>query len=185
MITATYSGSAGFGPSSGTVTQRLDNASVLTFTAPNLFQYCNPGSITIPLGGVASPIAGAPKPYQSKIFTNGLPGQTRWILRQWWRTQPERLLISFRAQARSVRFPDLIWYLMTPPRVRWGVCCLPVRSSQPAPAPQILIQPRHRLAFSTQHRRRRYTGSVQRHCQSGNLEFMGKYLDQWRHWNDQ
>ncbi|MFN2608074.1 MAG: Ig-like domain repeat protein [Acidimicrobiales bacterium] len=64
VITAEYSGSGAVGASSGTVNQRVDNATVVTATT-----YCNTGSIT---GG--NP--GAATPYPSNIFVTGFPATT-------------------------------------------------------------------------------------------------------------
>lgn len=48
-IRATYSGASGFLTSSGTVTQRVDNVTVVTGNT-----YCNPGVVTVPSVGPAS-----------------------------------------------------------------------------------------------------------------------------------
>ena len=62
LIRATYSGATGFLTSTGTVSQRVDNATTVT---GNL--YCNTGAITIPNAGSASP-------YPSNIRVTGLAG---------------------------------------------------------------------------------------------------------------
>ncbi|MFK4835114.1 Ig-like domain repeat protein [Microbacterium sp. ZW T2_14] len=59
-ITATYSGAPGFLTSNGSVSQRVDNATVVTGTT-----YCNPGAFAIPSNGTASP-------YPSNITVSGL-----------------------------------------------------------------------------------------------------------------
>ena len=62
LIRATYSGATGFLTSTGTVSQRVDNATTVT---GNL--YCNTGTITVPNAGSASP-------YPSNIKVSGLGG---------------------------------------------------------------------------------------------------------------
>ncbi|WP_345802251.1 Ig-like domain repeat protein [Microbacterium sp. AZCO] len=59
-IVATYSGSPGFLTSNGTVTQRVDNPTVVTGNT-----YCNTGALTVP-------DAGATSPYPSNITVSGL-----------------------------------------------------------------------------------------------------------------
>ncbi|MGQ0618250.1 MAG: beta strand repeat-containing protein [Acidimicrobiia bacterium] len=65
LITASYGGTAAFGPSSGSVTQTVDNNTVVTGTT-----FCNTGAITLS----ASAIPGAP--YPSRVFVTGLPTST-------------------------------------------------------------------------------------------------------------
>jgi len=62
VITATYNGNASFATSNGSITQVVNNHTVITGN-----QYCNPGAITIPLSGSASP-------YPSNIFLTGVSG---------------------------------------------------------------------------------------------------------------
>lgn len=62
-IRATYSGITGYLTSNGSVTQRVDNATVVTDTT-----FCNPGAIVGPNQGQAVP-------YPSNIFVTGLSGQ--------------------------------------------------------------------------------------------------------------
>jgi uncharacterized repeat protein (TIGR01451 family) len=62
VITATYNGTASFATSSGSVNQRVDNATVHTGNT-----YCNPGAITTPV------TLGAATPYPSNIFVTGAP----------------------------------------------------------------------------------------------------------------
>ena len=62
LIRATYSGATGFLTSTGTVSQRVDNATTVT---GNL--YCNTGAITVPNAGAATP-------YPSNIRVSGLSG---------------------------------------------------------------------------------------------------------------
>ena len=64
-IQAVYSGSTGFLTSNDNLSQRVDNATVVTGTT-----YCNTGAITGP--GTS---AGSATPYPSNIFVTGLPGQ--------------------------------------------------------------------------------------------------------------
>ncbi|WP_243075338.1 S-layer family protein [Microbacterium sp. SS28] len=59
-ILATYSGSTGFLTSNGSVSQRVDNATVVTGST-----YCNTGPLTTPLAGPAVP-------YPSNITVSGL-----------------------------------------------------------------------------------------------------------------
>lgn len=59
-IVGTYSGSAGFLTSNGSVSQRVDNPTVVTGAT-----YCNPGSLTVPDSGSALP-------YPSNITVSGL-----------------------------------------------------------------------------------------------------------------
>ena len=61
-IVATYSGTAGFLTSNGSVTQRVDNQTVVTGST-----YCNPGPLTIPGNGPSVP-------YPSNITVSGLTG---------------------------------------------------------------------------------------------------------------
>lgn len=63
LIRATYGGASGFSTSNGTVTQRVDNPTVVT---GNVF--CNAGPITIPTSGASSP-------YPSNITVSGLSGE--------------------------------------------------------------------------------------------------------------
>lgn len=61
-IRATYGGATGFLTSNGTVSQRVDNATVVTGTT-----FCNPGPIT-------PPALGAAQPYPSHVTVSGLSG---------------------------------------------------------------------------------------------------------------
>lgn len=61
-IVATYSGSPGFLTSNGSVSQRVDNATVVTGST-----FCNPGPLTIPGNGPSVP-------YPSNITVSGLAG---------------------------------------------------------------------------------------------------------------
>ena len=61
LISATYSGASGFLTSSGSVSQRVDNATVVSGNT-----FCNTGPLTVPLQGTASP-------YPSNIKVAGLP----------------------------------------------------------------------------------------------------------------
>lgn len=70
LIRATYSGATGFLTSNGTVTQRVDNATVVT---GNVF--CNAGPITIPTSGASSP-------YPSNITVSGLSGEVTKVTAQ-------------------------------------------------------------------------------------------------------
>lgn len=63
LIRATYSGVPGYLTSNGTITQRVDNATVVTDTT-----FCNAGPISVPDSGTATP-------YPSNIFVTGLTGQ--------------------------------------------------------------------------------------------------------------
>ncbi|HET9648625.1 MAG TPA: Ig-like domain-containing protein, partial [Microlunatus sp.] len=65
LIQATYSGATGFLGSNGTLSQRVDNATVVTDHT-----YCNNGPITGP-----GTLKGAASPYPSNIFVAGLDGQ--------------------------------------------------------------------------------------------------------------
>ncbi len=69
-IRATYSGTTGFLTSNGTVTQRVDNATVVTGNT-----FCNTGSITVPALGTSSP-------YPSNITVSGLSGQVTKVTAQ-------------------------------------------------------------------------------------------------------
>ncbi|MEP7270580.1 MAG: Ig-like domain repeat protein [Acidobacteriota bacterium] len=62
-ITATYSGTATLGASSGSVTHVVNNQTVVTGN-----QFCNPGGISIPAAGAGSP-------YPSNIFVSGIGTQ--------------------------------------------------------------------------------------------------------------
>ncbi|TDN93246.1 Ig-like domain-containing protein [Microbacterium sp. BK668] len=62
LVTATYSGSTGFLTSNGSLSQRVDNATVVTGNT-----FCNPGAVTVPG-------AGAAVPYPSNITVSGLAG---------------------------------------------------------------------------------------------------------------
>jgi subtilisin-like proprotein convertase family protein len=62
VITGTYSGTASFAPSDGSVNQRVDNVIVVSGTT-----YCNPGAITVTDSTTATP-------YPSNIFVNGFAG---------------------------------------------------------------------------------------------------------------
>jgi hypothetical protein len=62
-VTAAYNGTINFQPSSGFITQTVNNHTVVTGN-----QYCNQGAITIPS------TAGAATPYPSNIFVTGLSG---------------------------------------------------------------------------------------------------------------
>jgi subtilisin-like proprotein convertase family protein len=62
LITATYSGSTGFLTSTGSLSQRVDNQTVVTGQT-----YCNTGVVTVPSDGPASP-------YPSNITVTGLTG---------------------------------------------------------------------------------------------------------------
>lgn len=70
-ITAAYGGSPGaFNLSSGSVTQTVDNQTVVTGNT-----FCNPGGITIPATGTGSDNPASPAaPYPSRIFVSGLAG---------------------------------------------------------------------------------------------------------------
>lgn len=61
-ILATYTGSTGFLGSNGSVSQRVDNTTVVTGNT-----FCNPGTLTVPQ-------AGASTPYPSNITVSGLAG---------------------------------------------------------------------------------------------------------------
>ena len=63
LIRATYSGATGFLTSNGTMSQRVDNATVVSDNT-----FCNPGKITIPDKGTSTP-------YPSNVFVSGLSGQ--------------------------------------------------------------------------------------------------------------
>lgn len=65
LIRATYSGATGFLTSNGTVSQRVDNTTVVTGTT-----FCNTGTITGPAAA-----AGTASPYPSNVFVSGLSGQ--------------------------------------------------------------------------------------------------------------
>lgn len=60
-IRAEYGGATGFSSSNGTVSQRVDNATVV-----NGSTFCNPGALTVPQSGTATP-------YPSNITVSGLP----------------------------------------------------------------------------------------------------------------
>ena len=60
-IRAEYSGAPGFSSSNATVSQRVDNTTVVTGST-----FCNPGTITVPPAGPAVP-------YPSNITVSGLP----------------------------------------------------------------------------------------------------------------
>ncbi len=62
-IRATYSGATGFLSSNGTVSQRVDNATVVTGNT-----FCNTGILTVPALGAA-------QPYPSNIMVSGQAGQ--------------------------------------------------------------------------------------------------------------
>ena len=62
QIAATYSGATGFLTSNGSVTQRVDNATVV-----NGNNFCNTGQLTVPALGAA-------QPYPSNITVSGLSG---------------------------------------------------------------------------------------------------------------
>ena len=70
LIRATYSGASGFLGSNGTVTQRVDNPTVVTGNT-----FCNAGPITIPGVGAASP-------YPSNITVSGLSGEVSKVTAQ-------------------------------------------------------------------------------------------------------
>ncbi len=70
LIRATYSGATGFLTSNGTVSQRVDNATVVTDTT-----FCNTGTIT-------GPDRGAATPYPSNIFVTGLSGRVTKVTAQ-------------------------------------------------------------------------------------------------------
>jgi hypothetical protein len=67
LIRGTYSGATGFLTSNGTVSQRVDNATVVTDQT-----YCNPGAIAGP--GSVTAFTGPATPYPSNIFVSGLSG---------------------------------------------------------------------------------------------------------------
>ena len=61
-ILATYTGSTGFLGSNGSVSQRVDNTTVVTGNT-----FCNPGALTVPQEGASAP-------YPSNITVSGLAG---------------------------------------------------------------------------------------------------------------
>ncbi|MGU3643928.1 Ig-like domain repeat protein [Microbacterium sp. C23T] len=61
-ILATYAGSTGFLGSNGSVSQRVDNTTVVTGNT-----FCNPGALTVPQQGASAP-------YPSNITVSGLAG---------------------------------------------------------------------------------------------------------------
>ncbi|MFB7885714.1 Ig-like domain repeat protein [Microbacterium sp. NPDC056057] len=61
-IVATYAGSTGFLGSNGSVSQRVDNTTVVTGNT-----FCNPGALTVPQEGASAP-------YPSNITVSGLAG---------------------------------------------------------------------------------------------------------------
>ncbi len=63
LIRATYSGAPGLVTSNATVSQRVDNATVVTGNT-----FCNTGAVTVPSQGTATP-------YPSNISVSGLTGQ--------------------------------------------------------------------------------------------------------------
>ena len=73
-ITATYTGTANFGVSSGTRTQVVNRDTTVPTINGNVYTYCNAGGITVPAGGVNSPLAGPSNPYPSNMLIAGLPG---------------------------------------------------------------------------------------------------------------
>jgi len=63
VITGTYNGTVNYQPSTGMVSQMVNNHTVVTGN-----QFCNPGTITVPS------TAGAATPYPSNIFVSGFSG---------------------------------------------------------------------------------------------------------------
>jgi len=70
-IQAQYNGDANFGPSNGSLTQVVNNHTVITGS-----NYCNTGSIT--LNNPPATVANA-TPYPSEVFVAGLPGTTKHV----------------------------------------------------------------------------------------------------------
>ena len=70
LIRASFSGATGYLTSNGTLSQRVDNVTVVTDTT-----FCNTGTITTPERGAATP-------YPSNIFVTGLTGQVTKVTAQ-------------------------------------------------------------------------------------------------------
>ncbi|HLK63201.1 MAG TPA: Ig-like domain repeat protein [Bryobacteraceae bacterium] len=73
-IIAEYSGTNSgtiFGPSTGTINQRIDNVTGVPTISGPVYTYCNTGTITFPGGSAAQ---GPASPYPSNIFVSSLPG---------------------------------------------------------------------------------------------------------------
>ncbi len=74
-IQATYSGTASFGTSSGSLTQRVNTATTgPTVTNQTTYTYCDPGAVNAPAGEPGNAIRGIAQPWPSEINVTNLPG---------------------------------------------------------------------------------------------------------------